>query len=117
MKNEFVLQGFIVFENLTETRGSIMIKPGGFQDTVDAPMVLLTGDVFQQYKDEQFRKGLYVKATIKIQSYVNDVKMKMGLQERDTIRNLLFKHWKGLPRSLGILMNYQDFQNLSIVVF
>lgn len=41
-------------------------------------MVLLTGDVFQQYKDEQFRKGLYVKATIKIQSYVNDVKNEDG---------------------------------------
>lgn len=78
MKNEFVLQGFIVFENLAETRGNIMIKPGGFQDTVDAPMVLLTGNVFQQYKDGQFRKGLYVKATIKIQSYVNDVRNEDG---------------------------------------
>ena len=31
MKNEFVLQGFIVFENLAETRGNIMIKPEAFR--------------------------------------------------------------------------------------
>lgn len=73
MRNEFTLQGFIVFENLTDRRGSIMIKPGNFQESVDAPMLLLTGNVLNQYKDEKFRKGQYVKATIKIQSYVNDV--------------------------------------------
>lgn len=80
-------------------------------------MVLLTGDVFQQYKDEQFRKGLYVKATIKIQSYVNDVRNEDGSTGKRYHQESFVQTLEKVARSLEILMNYQDFQNLSIVVF
>lgn len=78
MRNEFTLQGFIVYESLSDRRGSIMVKPGREQDTVEAPMLILIGDALHKYQEEGFHTGQYVKVTAKIQSYVHNVRNRDG---------------------------------------
>lgn len=78
MRNEFTLQGFIVYDSLSDRRGSIMIKPGGYQDTVEAPMLILIRDMLHKYQEKGFHTGQFVKVTAKIQSYVHNVKNRDG---------------------------------------